>query len=402
MPRITEAIVIALVLLLALPAPVAATAIGVNRASIAFTDVLRGGFARESVVITTDSEEPVNAEVILQGDEQRWLNFSSRNFTFSRDRPYTLVVEVRPPIDARIDTYRVNMSVITGELARSGGGKIGTSTRASLGVPVTIGLTGTQRLACLVSAVRLLDTERGQPLELRLSVRNAGNVRVDPAVEIEVFDKLATTAIESRTATFGREILPTVTESTTLFFQFDLQADQYWASIRVPQCDGSEFVTFDTLEPGSIKDDGELIRIDAEPWAEVGDIIPVTAVFRNNGIRALRASFRGRISRVDDDSIVKVIQTDDGIIDPGVPADLETFFNPTAPGQYVAQGRVFYNQKLTIERDTIINVNGSQVPILGLRPSTVAVLVVMAVIAGLLALIIRRKRRLRDWRRGGT
>jgi len=382
-----------LLFIVVLSLDVHAVAIGVNRASIEFDEVLRNGFARETVVVTTDSVIPIYGEVLLSGDEQEWLNFSARNFSFSRDAPYTLVVEVRPPTDARIDSYRVNMSIITSELSRSTGGQIGTSTRASLGVPIRISLTGTQRLACRVSGIRVLDTERGQQLEVRLSVQNTGNVRVNPEVFIEIFDKLRTRSVVELSRVFGKEVLPTVTESGTLLFPLDIPIDQYWATVKVPQCESSDLMTFDVLDVGGVKDDGELVRIDAEPWAEVGDIMPVTAIFRNNGVRSVRASFRGTIERIDDGSVVKVIQTDEVIVDPSVTADLQTFFNPTEPGQYRATGRVFYNQKLTIERDAIINVNGASLGFGSLRLNTILLLFVMVVIILLLAIIIRRRRR---------
>lgn len=390
--RTLTLLLLAVLCLTVLPISATAIAIGVNRASINFDEVLRDGFAREAATITTDSIEPVTAEIILEGPQREWINLSARNFTFSRDNPYTLIVEVQPPTDAQITSYRINMSILTGELSRGGGGQIGSTARASLGVPIIITLTGTQRLACRVSGLRVLDTERGQELEMRLSVHNTGNVRVTPGITLEVFDKLRSGLVLSRTASFGREILPTVTDSTSLFFPLDLASDQYWASVKVPECQGSEFLTFDVLEPGGIKDDGELIRIDAGSWNRVGDIIPVTAVFRNNGVRSLRASFRGKIERVDDGSIVKIIQTDEVIVDPSVTADLQTFFNPTEPGKYRVVGKVFYNQKLTAEKEAIINVNGASVGIAGLRTSTWILLVMMLGIGFLLLLIIRRKR----------
>ncbi len=391
-------LIVFVLLCVVLASQVQAVAIGVNRASVNFDEVLRNGFARETLVVTTDSVIPIQGEVLLEGQEQTWLNFSARNFSFSRDAPYTLVVEVRPPADARIDTYRVNMSIITSELSRSTGGQIGTSTRASLGVPIRIALTGTQRLACRASSIRVLDTERGQQLEVRLSVQNTGNVRVNPPVVVEVFDKLRSRSLVTLNGIFGRDILPTVTEEGVMRFPLDLPIDQYWVTVKVPQCEASDLVTFDVLDVGGVKDDGELVRIDVEPWAEVGDIIPVTAIFRNNGVRSVTASFRGTISRVDNDDVVKVIQTDEFIVDPSVTAALETFFNPTEPGQYRATGRVFYNQKLTIERDAIINVNGESLGFGSLRLNTVLLLLVMLIIIFLLIVIIRRRRQRQMYR----
>ena len=53
-------------------------------------------------------------------------------------------------------------------------------------------------------------------------------------------------------------------------------------------------------------------------------------------------------------SIEKVIDTDTYNVPPGQTARIETFFNPTEPGQYVVAGRVLYNNKLTFQKSTII------------------------------------------------
>lgn len=381
-----------LALFLLLSAQANATAIGVNRASIPFEDVLRGGFARSSVTVTTDSIEPIAAEIVLgEGEAAAWLNFSARAFSFSRDEPYTLTVEVRPPEDAAIAQYRVNMSVITGEIARSEGGKLGTATRASLGVPIVLTMTGNQIVRCKVGGVDIHDSAEGEPIEVEASIINSGNVRINPDISIVVHDKLRTQDLEERTAPFGSAILPTLTGTASRFFSLDLARSQYWASVSVPLCGYSGLHTFDVLAPGEVKDEGEFIRIDAASYARTGEIVPIKAVFRNKGERTVRAQFKGTIEN-EAEEIVKVIDTQAYLVGQGVTAELETFFNPSVGGQYFVKGKVFYNEKLTLEREAILNVGGPGILREGTSGTTFALLGLALAVLVLLVLIRRKKR----------
>lgn len=388
-----EVRLICFVLLLLIVAPGAqAVAIGVNKASINFNDVMRDGFARATVTVTTDSVEPVTGEVILEGGEAaQWLRFSAMNFTFSRDNQYVLTVDVEPPADARVQSYRVNMSIITSELHRSSGAKIGTTTRASLGVPIHISMTGNEIARCRVGGVEVMDSSEGEPTEVQVNIINTGNVRVDPDVTIEVYDKLRTSTVGTRSGAFGESILPTLTQKGSIMFNMPLARSQYWATVRVPLCDYSGLHTFDVLAPGEVKDEGEFIRIDAPAWVKTGDIIPISAVFRNKGERTVRANFKGTIKNSQED-IVKVIDTQQYLVAPDVTANIETFFNPAQGGQYVVAGKIFYNEKLTLEKSSILNVNGPSIFSGASFNTTAYILIGLAIAILLLLIMIKRKK----------
>jgi hypothetical protein len=372
--------------------PAHAVALGVNKASLSFSDVLRGGYAEDVVTVTTDADYPIEAEILLDGNAQGWLNFSDRVFNFSRDHPYELHVIVQPPLDTQIQTYGVNMTIITGSIARGGTSRIGTSTRASFRIPIEIGMTGTEHLACSGGGIEMLDSEKGTPLEFRVTILNRGNVRINPNITLEIYDKFRTTLLETRTLVFGSEILPTTTQTATRSLVVDLDPSQYWAAIKVPLCDYNDLQTFDILSPGDIKDDGEFVRLEAPAWAKTGDILPITAFFRNKGARGVRAIFKGTIARVDNGQIAKVIDTDEYVVGPDATAQLQTFFNPVVGGQYVVTGKVFYNNKLTPERSTIINVNGAPVRSQG-GISTVMIILLIVIAILVLLILIQRKRR---------
>ena len=380
-----------LVLIIIFPAA-HAVALGVNRASINFDDVLRAGYAEELITVTTDSDQKIEGEVRIEGELDPWLNFSARRFNFSRDEPYVLHVIIQPPLDAQIQTYETNMTIITGGLTSSEG-KIGTSVRASFRIPITLHMSGTERLLCTGGGAEISDTETGRQLDVKVAILNRGNVRINPNITVEIWDKLRTKIIDTKTIDFGSRIFPTTTQIATKSFSFDLDVSQYWATVKIPMCDYETMQTFDVLQPGGIKDDGELLRIEAVSWANTGDIIPVNAYFRNKGTRGLRAVFKGTISRADDNSVVKVINTDEYIVDPDATAQMQTFFNPTVGGQYIVAGKVFYNNKLTVERNTLINVNGSPVKSNTVSYTATILIIVIIVILLLLILIKRKKHR---------
>ncbi len=255
-------------------------------------------------------------------------------------------------------------------------------------------MTGTERRTCSAGGIRVFDTERDQPVEVAVSVINTGNVRINPDISIDVYDKFRSRLVAHDTLPFGASILPTISEEQRLLFDLSLERGQYWATIAIPECDSTFTFTFDVLDVGEVKDDGEFIRIEAPSWSKPGDIIPIKAVFRNKGVRSLKATFRGTITNIDTEQIVKVIKTQEYIIDPSVTAELETFFNPVVEGRFMVTGRIFYNDKLTGEKSSVLNVKGSQVmfrkPVL-----RYAFYVLLFIGVFFLFLIIRKKRRVR-------
>lgn len=387
--RLFVVMLISSVLLMVIVPNAHAVALGVNRASINFEDVLRGGYAEEVVTVTTDSQDMIEGEARLEGEAGAWINFSASRFNFSKDSPYELHVIVQPPIDAQVQTYPINMTIITGGIAHTDG-KMGTTVRASFRIPILLKMSGTEHLLCTGGGIDVLDTEVGRALDVKVGILNRGNVRIDPNITVEIWNKDQSKMIDSKTVDFGSRISPTTTQSVVSSLSFDLEASQYWAKVNVPMCDYSDLRTFDVLSPGGIKDDGEFLRIDAPAWANTGDIIPIKAYFRNKGARGLRAVFKGTISRADDSSIVKVISTDEYVVDPDATAEMDTYFNPAVGGQYIISGKVFYNNKLTVERNTLINVNGSPVP--EKNNYTLIVIVVLAIVILLLLIMIRRKK----------
>lgn len=373
---------------------VVAVGIGVNKGVITFPDVLQNGYAQETVLVTTDSAEPITGTYQFEGELAPWLRMepNTTSFEFSRDKPYALTIIVEPPADARLAQYTGGVRVLTGEIARSGGGKIGTSTRAAFLIKLRVGVSGTERLACQLGGVHIADTEVGQPFDFSATIVNKGNVRIKPLFHILVYDQYQEELVANLTVPVRDEILPTVTKQFSTRVSHTLQPGQYWATVELPLCGKKAFLTFDVLERGGIADKGELVRMESTSWAKTGDIIPIHAVFTNLGSRSVTAKLKGTITTRDGE-LVKVIDTDSYIVAPEETTKIETFFNPTAPGQYIVAGRVLYNDKLTFQKSTIINVRGPRM--VASSSFSPLLLILFLLIFFFFFLILRKKRRAR-------
>jgi|GEM_PF-544915 len=377
--------------------PTAATSIGVNRGAIDYENVLRNGYAQEDVLVSTDSPDIITGTYEVEGELAPWIKIEpAENFTFNVDNPHPFRIIVQPPTDAQLRNYSGSVRVLTGEIARSDGGKIGTSTRAAFLIKIRAGLTGVQMLRCTAGGMALRQSEIGQPIDFISSVHNTGNVRLRPDFTVVIYDQYQTKLLKNITFTVDQELLPTTTGDALYQLMNDLPAGQYWARINAITCGDEEFMTFDVLDRGGIADKGTLVKVEAKPWAETGEIIPIAAIFRNDGPRTVSAKFKGTITTAEGGKLVKVIETDTYDVPPTQTARLESFFNPTEPGQYIIAGRVLYNNKLTFQKSAIVNVNGSTMVAARSWKSFLLPFLLLLILILLLLILIAKKRRRKD------
>ena len=154
----------------------------------------------------------------------------------------------------------------------------------------------------------------------------------------------------------GKEILPTREETVNFSISTnDLDIGQYWVEVKAADCYASEILTFDVLEPGTLKADGILLGIFSTPFAiEVGQTIPLSVQFKNIGEKDVNAQFRGRIS--NEGKVVQVLESEKLNAEINKATNFTFYFTPKKEGKYVASGRVFYDKKRTFESSTVINV----------------------------------------------
>lgn len=157
---------------------------------------------------------------------------------------------------------------------------------------------------------------------------------------------------------FSNDVLPTATNNVNTNINLNLNPGQYRARISSDSCDGSNYLTFQVLELGGIRDVGEFIRIQNDAWATSGEIIPISALFRNRGERVVSAQFKGVVTK--NSRIVEIIESDIINVNPNELIEINMFFIPEESEQYEIKGRMHYNNnQISFERGSVLNVNTS-------------------------------------------
>jgi hypothetical protein len=374
---------------------VSATGISVTKAVMDFNDVLKGGYAEDTLYVSTDAPFNVPISYELLGDIASWINISPNlndvntiyNINNTNYLPLTIIVN--PPADIPLGTYTGNVRIITGTLNRPGG-QYGSQLQAAFMIRITVKVTGNEFMTCNGGGMSIRDSEVGSPLEFSMSVANSGNVRVTPTATIDIWNQDQTKLIMTKKLEFGsKETFPTTTQAYSNSFVSSLRVGQYWAYVTVDPCGNSGLTTFSVYEKGTIVDSGDLLRIDNIAWAKIGDVVPVNAIFKNTGQRTVSAKFKGIVT--SDNRIVENIDSDFYDIAPGQIGNIEVFFTPKKYGQYIITGRVLYNNKLSYEKSSVLNVNeGTEVQ--ELNWVYIAILIVIVIIILLLLIRIKKKR----------
>ncbi len=334
---------------------VSAASIGVSPGTVHFKDVLRGGYSEQVVTITAASEESITANVSARGEIKDWLTFSENTFEVSKDKPSRLKIIAKPPVDMKNGDYEGIVRIVMQGFGKLPEGSMASVVKAAVDVKVIVTVTDQEITGCRARNFLVRSAEKGDPVEFMVDVANDGNIRLKPHITIDVWNQEQTEMVKALDFD-DKEILPTVKDTVLVRVPTnDFDINQYWAEMIVEECVASDTLTFDVLEKGSLSAIGVLKQVASKVWAEVGETIPITAIFQNTGEKPVSAKFKGKIQL--DDKIVQTLESDELSIPTNEIVNFEMFFKPEGPGRYIASGRVFYEKKRTFELSTIINVN---------------------------------------------
>jgi hypothetical protein len=328
--------------------------VGVSPATLFFEEVLRSGYSERTVVISVDSEEPVAIQLTPRGEITEWINYSANNFSVSKRNPYILTISVTPPSDAPNGNYTGFLRIMTSEFGEGVEGHAVGIVRTALDLSMIVEVTDIEVRNCRAYEFNVESVEKGDDIVFNFQVENNGNIRLEPRISIDIWDRDQTEIVKSQEFS-NQEILPTTKKDFQARMDSDdLNLGQYWAEISVIDCYSKETLTFDVLEPGALKAEGVLLSILTNKTAETGETVPVDVGFKNTGEKEVEAYFKGRASLGE--KIVQILETDKI----NVPVDsiehFTLFFTPEEPGRYIISGRVFYSSKKTFESSTVIDV----------------------------------------------
>jgi hypothetical protein len=393
--KIITTLILSIILIIIINTGIAQAALlGVNRARLNYENVLRGGYAEQQITISMGSPNNIQVYYEARGEIADWITIEPKEGTLlvNENNPGILNVIVEPPTDARVDTYEATILITTGALGNITS-QMGTNVVVAFEVKITVNITDTQIISCTAGGISLNTIEINEENTLIANIKNTGNVRIRPQFEMKIYSQMHEKLIKEYNYRHDEEITPTKTSTIQNKINLGLEPGQYWAEITEPVCGAKSLITFSVLDRGGISDEGELVMLRTNTWASTNEIIPITATFKNHGTRTVSAQFKGIITK--DGKIIKIIESD--IIDarPDEEITLEMYHTAQETGQYRVQGRVHYNQKVTYERGTIINVNEeSKIRKQGIitEPITIIFSIIIIIITTLLLLILKKKK----------
>jgi hypothetical protein len=282
------------------------------------------------------------------------LNFSKREFNVSKNNPYQLTISVNPPVDMPNGNYtgfiKVSTSSFGEPIEKHATGLI----RTTLDLFLQVEVTDIEVKKCRLSNFRVQSIEKGDPIIFLTDVKNQGNIRINPRINIDIWDQEQIEIIKSIEYS-EQEVIPTQEDEIMIKVPSgDMEIDQYWAEISSLDCGGSQTLTFDVLEIGALKAEGILNDIITSTWVDVDETTDIKVLFKNTGEKAVDAVFKGKINKGD--KIIDILESEQANILIDESKDFIFYFTPRESGRYIVSGRVFYDGKRTYEKSSVINV----------------------------------------------
>ncbi len=335
-----------------------ATSLAMSPATIEHENMVRGGYAETKVRLSTTSNIlNFMSQVSSKDGSHEWVSLDSGNeiIIATKSEPKYVKVMINIPLDVPNGDYE---SYVSFRMVSKDDVSLETGVQILPGVTSKIKITVSDQeiKKCKVISANIQDAEISKEIVVKTYLENQGNVFLSPDMELKIYD-LEQNLINSETINFDK-ILPTVKNERSFEIENTLEEGQYWTEFEIDECGYNKIINFDVLGEGSKKALGQLIEIIRTGWMHVGQITPITVVFRNTGEKKYSAKFKGTIEL--DGEIVKLLESEELEIGVGENVNFDMFFEPEKPGRYALNGRVYYDNKKTSLFQSSVNVNPKQ------------------------------------------
>ena len=361
-----------------------------NPEELVFSSLLPGGYAEEEITYNFHNPAPVKVDVSTSGFIKDWITLTQTSLITSESSPLKFKIIIRPPADLHVGTYEgfVLLDYF------SAGNAVTSVTSVSRPIRIKVNITNREITEAEVIETEIMDIEQGFPVESGVLIHNKGNIVIKPTITTTILDlnnnHLLSTTEEG-------EIMPTVTTKVTSFSPHQLEPGQYRAQIAAT-LNGyllkQEATIFNVFQGSTVRIVGELLEIRNNYVAVVNQTTPITAVFRNTGGLSVTAHLIADIYH--DNEHVATIRSQAQNVGAGDTANLVAEFTPAAFGTYRITGHVDYNNKITPDKESFIDITAEGVP-LAAGPLIIFIFFILIIIA---AIIFRKKYRVVKRKRG--
>lgn len=317
--------------------------------SLEFPDTFRGGEYVATVGILNSSDIESTFRFEKAGNAAQWLTITDAADR-TREVPELVVgprergqvvAKLAVPREAANGDYRGTVTVLRSQGSSGDPAAKGSAVSIGAQLPLSVRVTGTQRLEGSVADVSLSEVEVALPLETVVAIQNSGNVVVVPEISVSV----ATAGGPSASQKFAEEtIYPGETKRVpTRLDTSKLTPGEYTARVQVT------FGTKDlgttekrfTLHPrGTLTRRGTLESLALTSAPEAGGTAKVVARIRNTGQIDSKALFIGELYRGS--TLVKAITGIERSVARGDEVPLEVFVDIPSNGDYRLTGKVSF------------------------------------------------------------
>lgn len=359
----TKSIINVILVLALFSSAVNAISIGAGPSTISFKNVVKGGYAETPIVVSTSGVDDIPCEIELTGDIKNWLSIDKgSSFTLPSKGRVTLNAVFQPPFDAEkgIYTGSIYIKAYPKNIIENGSGL---TVGAGVKINVEAEISGEEIVSYVLKGSSVADTEIGYPIKITGIVENTGNVKVEPEINVEVFDFEGN--LRKIFPGKSKSILPTVESNIDVQVpSADLGVGRYLAKLRVGK--QQQTLTFSVLDEGTLALKGVMNSLTLNKiFVEIGESTKITSDVDNTGeVLIKKAKINYEVFIYDDkyqtEKLVKQFESKD-VLDIPVKqsAEFTGYFTPSEPGRYVIYGYLTYGGKKTGAKSTVLNVYGN-------------------------------------------
>jgi len=365
----------------------AANAIGISPSSTYVENVLRGGYARVSFLVSNTEPTASNITLKLEGAAANWVSAPDVIVVPGRSAQ-SVDVLFQPASDAGNGIYEASLIAETESPAFLVGGSQAT-VKTSVTSRMFIQVVDTEKRELVVDSFEAPSAEAGQPAFVNIVASNKGNILQKFSVTLIVTDGNGKQVKNFEKTGFEVK----ATESTSLKIQYatdDLKPGQYFVEAAIAP-EGLPAFSKTTGQrvyaPGEISRQGKVLEVQAPSWVKPGEIVKISVRFRNTGEVYSNAEVVGEVS-LENEGLQEILSSKQFSIAPGEEVWLNAFYKPSKPGKYTAKVSILFGGKQIEAGELIINVNGEST--VGSSSTAYLLLAILALII-FAAYVLRKK-----------
>ncbi len=293
--------------------------------------------------LTLFNPDDIEATIGLRSNLE-WILFTEEKIKIPSHGSKKIAFKIQVPLETPNDNYS---ALILAE-KEDDGGKISLS--PTIGIPVSINVGGDETANLVFLNAVISDGEVTSPVLFHLFLKNAGNVLLEPRIDITIQDQ-----DEIVDEIHTKKIIRAGDEKEEKISWTPLRIGEYNATIIVSFLNNTQKkgVSFVVLEKGFFARSGSLesIFVNASTLQKPAKI---NALFVNNGSLPVEAKFVAEVRKGD--SVVKVLESDPLIIDANEESKLYSYFTPEESAEYTITGHIVYSGKETEEKTAFFSI----------------------------------------------